>query len=285
MKAAPRYKDFWVKIFGSLLGSQLIDALNREESYFERFTTSYFYTDLLGGFLIALVLWQIVRWITIYLDKRYNWMQQPVQRLSLQVFMGIVLPSFLSFLMTLVFMRLAYNQDIFQTNWLYNEFYAVILIIVLVNLVYFTWWLFLYLQESSIPTSVKEADVHNNAAIKLTDALTEPSIEVTRAGKVILLPHHQVAYAYLNDNYCYIKLWNGESYVTTYTLDEVYRVLSLGSFFRANRQILISRKSCVAYQSIENGKIELELNPAFRQPVVVSQKRAKDFRKWIAAQN
>jgi hypothetical protein len=286
MKAAPLYKDFWVKIIGSLIASQIIDALNREESYVQRFTTSYFYTDLLGGFAIALLLWEIVRRITRYLDRQYSWIEQPVQRLALQVGLGIFLPSLLSFFLTFAFMRLAYNQDIFQTTWLYNEFYTVILIIVLVNLVYFTWWLYLYRQEQPIaPISDVQpltTEAFQPEAQLFATPSPDPTIEVTKAGKTILLPYQQVAYAYLNDSYCYIKSWEGDNYVTTYTLDEVSRMLDGCPFFRANRQILISRKACVAYQSIENGKIELDLNPGFKSPVVVSQKRARDFRKWVS---
>lgn len=290
MKATPLYKDFWVKIIGSLIASQIIDALNREESYFQRFTTPYFYTDLLGGFLIALFLWEFVRRITRYLDRQYNWMEQPAQRLALQASLGIFLPSLLSFFLTFAFMRLAYNQDIFQTSWLYNEFYTVILIIVLVNLVYFTWWLYLNKQEQLVAPTVQGEPLQTKAEQPEVQSsiphASNPTIEVTKAGKTILLPHYQIAYAYLNDNYCYIKSWDGDNYVTTYTLDEVYRVLNGSSFFRANRQVLVSKKSCVAYQSIENGKIELDLNPGFKSPVVVSQKRARDFRKWVAeAQN
>ena len=289
MKATPLYKDFWVKIFGSLIASQIIDALNREDSYFQRFTTSYFYTDLLGGFAIALLLWEIVRRITCYLDRQYSWMEKPVQRLALQIALGIFIPSLLSFFLTFAFMRLAYNQDIFQTSWLYNEFYTVILIIVLVNLVYFTWWLYLYKKEQPIPSLQQELPLPFDS-VPLQSLTTktpkhDPVIEVTKAGKTILLPYQQVAYAYLNDSYCYIKSWEGNSYVTTYTLDEVSRTLDGCPFFRANRQVLISRKSCVAYQSIENGKIEVDLDPGFKSPVVVSQKRARDFRKWVADGN
>ena len=46
------YKDFWFKIIGCLLASYLIDALNREETIFQRLSSKYFYIDLAGGFVI-----------------------------------------------------------------------------------------------------------------------------------------------------------------------------------------------------------------------------------------
>src|SRR5687767_12994090 len=111
----PVYKDFWFKIIGCLAISEITDSIGREESLFQRMSTRHFYTDLLGGFVIALILWEIVRQIIRWLDRRYDWMEQPLKRIFLQLFLGIVLPSFLAFVGTMVFMKLAYNQDIFKT--------------------------------------------------------------------------------------------------------------------------------------------------------------------------
>ena len=71
--------------------------------------------------------------------------------------------------------------------------------------------------------------------------------------------------------------------MTTYTLDELARLLNNSHHFRVNRQILVSKKACRTYKSVEFGKIELELDPASKIPVIVSQKRASEFRKWISA--
>jgi DNA-binding LytR/AlgR family response regulator len=56
-------------------------------------------------------------------------------------------------------------------------------------------------------------------------------------------------------------------------------------FFRANRQTIIHRFACKSYRRMENGKIGLDLEPNPKIPVIISQKRASDFRKWIAGQS
>jgi DNA-binding LytR/AlgR family response regulator len=184
-------------------------------------------------------------------------------------------------------MKFAYNQDIFKTSWLYNEYYAVILIILLINICYFTWWLYLKWKKLPDYTSSLQQPL---PATKHTSKASAPStntygniIEVTKAGKTILLLNQDIAIAYLNDGYCYIKTFGEDVFLTTYTLDEISRMLDENWFFRVNRQILISRISCSAYKSIEHGKVELDLHPPFRKPVIVSQKRAREFRKWISA--
>ena len=276
MQMAPvKYKDFWFKIFGCLLASYIIDALDRQETIFERLSSKYFYIDLAGGFVIALILWEFVRFITRYLDKRLSWSEQPVKRLVLQLLLGVVLPSLLSFVFTWIWMGLAYDQDIFRTSWLNNEFYTVILIILLINLIYFTWWLYLNWKQQSALALQGNPVTDTDTAHK--------TIEVSKAGKTFLLPQTDIAYCYLSNGYCYIKPFAGDVFVTSYTLDEVSRMLGDFLFFRVNRQFLVSRKSCSAYKSIENGKIELDLVPTYKTAVVVSQKRAHTFRKWVSA--
>lgn len=272
------YKDFWFKIFGCLIASYIIDAINREETIFQRLSSKYFYIDLAGGFIIAFILWEIVRFGTRYLDKKISWTANPVKRTLLQLLIGVLLPSLFSFIFTLLWMRIAYDQDIFKTTWLYNEFYTVIIIILFINLIYFSWWLYLVWKQQ------QDLILSTDNKIGLSDQQSPyETIEVTKAGKTILLPQNNIAYSYLNNGYCYIKPFEGESFVTTYTLDELTKMLSQTHHFRVNRQILISKKACKAYKSIEFGKIELELDPASKIPVIVSQKRAKDFRKWISA--
>jgi len=286
-KTEVRYNDFWIKIIGSLVASEMIDSIGREESIFRRITQPYFYTDLLGGFVISLILWEIVRFVIRRLDKTYNWIDFPAQRILLQFLLAIVVPAFLCFVFTLLFMKLAYNQDIFKTEWLYNEFYVVILVIVIINLVYFTWWLFKRWQALHGQTMAardlkklnEDASIRDRTPISGAAAI----ITVTKAGKNILLPETEVTYVVLEGSYAFIKTIKGESFVTTYTLDELTKMLDTDSFFRANRQIIVSRTICKAYQNIENGKISIDLSVDVKFPVIVSQKRAKAFRTWISA--
>lgn len=276
------YKDLWVKIVGSLLASQLIDLLNREESFFQRITSFYFYTDLLGGFAIALILWEFVRQGILWLDKKYDWLEKPVTRIIAQALLCVLFPAFLSFVLTFLFMKLAYHQDIFKTTWPYNEFYAIILIILLVNLIYFTWWLYLKWRETKTVQSTIASSESLPTIASINQNITTSTIQVSKAGKTILLPLKDISYAYLSNGYCYIRAFAGDGYMTNYSMDEVARILGEIYFFRVNRQMVVNRDACTAYRSVENGKIEIDLNPTYREPVIVSQKRAKDFRRWIA---
>lgn len=279
---APRYNDFWFKIIGSLVSAHLIDAINREDSFFERFTTPHYYTDLLGGFVISLMIWEVVRFVTHFLDRRYDWLKQTFTRVVWQLLLALLVPALLSFFFTWAFMHFAYDQDIFQTSWLFNEFYSVILIIVLVNVVYFAWWLYLTGKEDK--ESAAPALFMEESKTIYTPNATDPglaTLTVTKGNKSILLSQNEIAFIYLADSYSYIKTSKEETYLTSFTLDELGRMVDERNFFRANRQVIVNRASVKGYESVENGKIQLDVSPAFKTQVIVSQKRAKDFRKWI----
>ena len=64
-------------------------------------------------------------------------------------------------------------------------------------------------------------------------------------------------------------------------LDFYEKSLSEQTFFRANRQTIIHRMACKSFRNVENGKIEVQLEPDTVPSVIVSQKKAAAFRKWI----
>jgi hypothetical protein len=266
----PGYKDFWLKIFSCLAIAEVVDSIGREESFIQRAGSKYFYIDLLGGFVLALLIWEVTRFAILRLDRAYDWLERPISRISMQLLLGFLLPVMLSILLTYLYMKLLYDQEIGDTGWLNNELYTVICFILLINLIYFSWWIFLKwsAQMQTVQAPVESANL--------------PAIlPVSKAGKTILLPHHEIAYAFLDNGYCYIKPFTGDVFVTTYTLDELVKLFAGTNFFRVNRQMLINRRSCSTYEAAANGKIRLEICPAPKSEVTVSQKRASDFRKWI----
>jgi DNA-binding LytR/AlgR family response regulator len=271
-ETTPVYKDLWFRIIGCLLISEIIDSIGREESLLQRLGSKYFYYDLLGGFIIALLLWEATRFAIIRLDRRFDWLEKPVQRITLQLLFAVFLPAMLSFVFTMIFMKLAYGQNIFETSWLNSEFYTVVLFILFVNVIYFTWWLLLKWKTQGTADGPVKMPVQEY-----------PVIEIARAGKKLLLSQQDIACAFLSNGYCYVKLFSGESFMTSYTLEELARMLDESVFFRANRQTLLNRKSCQSYKSIENGKIELDIHPPLKNAVIVSQKRASEFRKWVVS--
>jgi two-component system response regulator LytT len=69
------------------------------------------------------------------------------------------------------------------------------------------------------------------------------------------------------------------------SLDELTETLSPESFYRANRQFLISRKAIKEIEYYFNGRFCLHLTPNPEEPVLVSKAKAGKFREWMAGPN
>lgn len=281
-----KYNDLPIQVCGSFWISYLIDAIGRPESVFERITTSYFYVDLLSGFLITFLLWEYLKRVVMFLDLRFEWFKETGLRLIFQLVLGFVVPSFFSFVLTYWYMKLIWNQDIFISQWLQNEFYVVQILLAFVNFYYFTYWLYLMNGKSTLSqisvqginkSEIINVDVQKGEGFELKSAV----IEVPKGGKNYLMPVSDMAYAYVKDNYSYIKQINNETFVTSYSLEDLYGMLDNNNFFRVNRQFIVNRKALKSYSSIENGKIEVEIDPISKDKIIISQKRAKAFREWI----
>jgi two-component system LytT family response regulator len=66
------------------------------------------------------------------------------------------------------------------------------------------------------------------------------------------------------------------------SLDELAEVLSPETFYRANRQFLVSRKAIKEIEYYFNGRFCLHLLPNPDEPVLISKARAGKFRDWMA---
>ncbi|RZL04984.1 MAG: LytTR family transcriptional regulator, partial [Hymenobacter sp.] len=66
-------------------------------------------------------------------------------------------------------------------------------------------------------------------------------------------------------------------------LDELESQVDPQLFFRANRQVLLTRASIVELESYFNGRLLVHLRPPAREEVVVSKLRVADLKRWLNA--
>jgi two-component system LytT family response regulator len=66
------------------------------------------------------------------------------------------------------------------------------------------------------------------------------------------------------------------------SLDELAHIINPETFYRANRQYLISRKAIKEIEYYFNGRFCLHLWPNPEEPVLVSKAKAGQFREWMA---
>jgi DNA-binding LytR/AlgR family response regulator len=64
-------------------------------------------------------------------------------------------------------------------------------------------------------------------------------------------------------------------------LDELVDLLNPQTFFRANRQFIVTFQSIAEIHPYFKGRIKLTLQPAISEEVVISSERTPEFKKWI----
>lgn len=91
-----------------------------------------------------------------------------------------------------------------------------------------------------------------------------------------------IAYLFIRNELVFCKLFNGEDLVVDKPLASLKKQLNPSDFFQANRQFLISKKSVVKADSFFNRKLNINLKPSFKEPVVISKSNVADFKKWLS---
>jgi hypothetical protein len=273
LAVSPKYNDRWLKITGSLFCAHFIEAFGREESFFQLLPRRSYQLALLSGFVIAYLLWEMISRISAWLDLHYDWFSKPVARIFLQAIFGVILTAILLYVLTLLQMRIFFNQDIEQVSYLLYEFPLSCVLILLINVSYFTW----YLYHRAAPAPVQPL-----AAAPASVPAPKPAvILVNKGARNLPMPVEEVAYAYKNGDYTFLKLFDGDHFLVSYSLDDLEAMLEETNFFRANRQMIVQRKAVLSFSPQEFGKLSLQLEPAFNETVIISQKKAPVFRNWL----
>ena len=119
---------------------------------------------------------------------------------------------------------------------------------------------------------------------QLTDAgpkAPRERILVKRGQTMIPIDISAVRIFYSHKTLTYVQTSAGQKFVVNHTLDELEKTLDPKSFFRSNRQSIISINSISIVHTWFNGKLKVELNVPVEEEVVVSREKAGAFREWM----
>jgi Ca2+/Na+ antiporter len=265
------YRDFYFRLVLSLGAAHAIVVFGEQRSLSQLLLMPEYYISVLGSFLIAFILVSMVRWLTIRLDRNYDWMGKPLQRTALQILLVVVAPGLAAFLLATLYFTLQ-GISILNTVYLRFDFPVIILMLVLLNAYYIAYYF--YLQA-----------VNKKANEPVTGNSEEQSVKaiviVSQGTKNIPLPVEEISYFFRAHEINYARTSGGTDYMITQSLDEVQEQLDNRQFFRANRQMLVNFKACDHFELLPYGKLQLVVQPGYKEPVIISQKRAKQFKEWM----
>jgi two-component system, LytTR family, response regulator LytT len=135
---------------------------------------------------------------------------------------------------------------------------------------------------------------NSNTAVITEQQLQFITREITKAKNVkrnFLIPYKDRLIPVQADDFAWFEIKGGvvrgitfdkKHFLLDESLDELAEVLSPESFYRANRQFLVSRKAIKEIEYYYNGRFCLHLLPNPDEPVLISKARAGKFRDWMA---
>jgi hypothetical protein len=268
------YKDLYLRLIVCVIATHIVIVYGETASTFEILLTQEYYYAFAGSFIIAFLLFGSVRSLFIRLDKNFDWMQEPIYRIGLQMFFGLMIPGLLAFLLAAMYFRLN-GINILDTSYLRYDFQFILLQILIINCYYIAYYFYgRWSQAKDVINRMKKTAPIVNEAVKDT-------FQVSKGAANVLLGMDQIAYCYRKDESNFLRTVTGEDFYINLSLDEVQEQLPERNFFRINRQMIAHRQTCKRYDLLSYGKLRAELHPSFNAEVIISQKRALAFKNWI----
>lgn len=102
--------------------------------------------------------------------------------------------------------------------------------------------------------------------------------------RLISIPVGDIAYFYTRDKMQYIKTEHQQDYIIDKRLDDIEGEVNPKSFFRLNRQFIVSYRHIEKVHTWFNGKLKVQVKPAACEDIIVSRLKANDFKKWLGGE-
>nr|WP_295931642.1 LytTR family DNA-binding domain-containing protein [uncultured Dyadobacter sp.] len=102
--------------------------------------------------------------------------------------------------------------------------------------------------------------------------------------KLIPLKDSDFAWLTIRNSVVVTTLHDDRNFVLDKTLEELENQLDTCSFFRANRQFIISRQCITEIELYFNGRLLVRTSPASPNQILISKERVPVFKKWFEEQ-
>jgi hypothetical protein len=314
------YNDFTIRILATFLAAYIVTEYGGNEPLLPRLVTLEFYIEFGTSFFITFLLVEYIYRITRYLDSRYPWDLKLAQRIVLQILTGILLPTLSAYLMAAVYFAIL-SANITETNYHLYALPFIASLITLFNGYYLVRYLIIKAQEnnhggvsilqtdrlsplhkssnsavqfSTTPPFNEEQAIENNNPTPTNSNANEKEVFlVNTVLQTIPIRTEDICSFYRSSGINYVRKYGqtvNDAYIISQTLKEVEEQISPIQFFRINRQMIISFKSCVSFRNGKGKSLELTVHPPHIDGengmkelpfVTVSEDRVREFRAWI----
>ncbi|MDJ1482755.1 LytTR family DNA-binding domain-containing protein [Cytophagaceae bacterium YF14B1] len=109
---------------------------------------------------------------------------------------------------------------------------------------------------------------------------SEQSLIIQRGDKILPIPFTDIAYFAIENEVVCAYTFANEHYKLTHTLDAL-ESRCFPQFYRANRQILVNRKTIKSASRYFNRKLLLHLSLPYKENVLVGKLKVTEFLMWL----
>jgi two-component system LytT family response regulator len=151
------------------------------------------------------------------------------------------------------------------------------------------------IQEADVAQALKKFEQSNVQynKIQLTDlqqlmrsfqvppVVINPTFLAYQKDKIVPVQSDNISWINTQNQVVTVVMNNNHKLHLDETLEEIEKRLPTHSFFRANRQYIISRKAVVEAELYFNNRLSVKLNPPAPESVIISREKVSQFRNWL----
>jgi two-component system LytT family response regulator len=104
---------------------------------------------------------------------------------------------------------------------------------------------------------------------------------VKRGSDYVSIRSEDIAYFYAAHKLVCMVDNRNQKFILDQSLAEIEKQLDPAQFYRANRKFLVSMNSIKRMKSFPKSKLQLELEPAINEEIIISQENVAGFKEWI----
>ncbi len=282
-------EKFWFRLVLILLLSIFLTEIGSVESMASRIYNPDFRKEYTATAVISLVVVELVYFINSRLEVKVPLRGNIVYRLFLQAFFGWIAPTIVVYGLASFYFYL-YGVDITRTDYVYYALpFAMLLLLFLNILLLLTPYILIAIRIIKSPPEVIFVDTAQNPPVpELRMAATPQSvvrIKIKDGLESAYLDLWEVDAAYIVNSQVLVRDKTGKEFFTDLSLDELETdFLPSASFFRINRQLIVSNSICESYKPLALGKLQVNLTIKVPVEPIVSQLKSHSYKYWIKNQ-
>lgn len=285
-KRAAYYNDCTIRIIAAISGSHIITEYVSLEPWSSHLFDKSYLIEFGSTLLIMLLIVNLIYQATVFLDRRYDWYDQTLLRVILQILLGIIVPGIVVFMLAASYLKM-YGNNIFAYNYRFYVFPFIIALISIFNGYYLVRYLVWRCNQllHLIQTTPVDAGIDI-----IVPALEEEKSEGPVPKKIFIahtptgsipVPVDSIAYFYRTSGRVFIRTFEGSDRILSQSLNQIEEYLDKNIFFRAARNMIVNHKAIMKYYPLNYGKVGIGLNPGFKEEINVSKLQAKTFKQWF----